>query len=401
MIVDPWRQQWHRLHHKRFNAPRSIQPANHSAPSEWQHVLITGWYGTETAGDKAILGELLHFLKTYSPGCRVTLTTLDGKVSQQTKLELAELKGITLVDMDKAYTPALIESVDAVIIGGGPLEEIPQTEYIWRMFVEANRQRKARIIFGCGVGSLYSERLRQMVSAICQMTTAGFLRDEESREYAIGLGGSESLGCACDPALAYVQRWAANFQCHYERSEAIKENKPLRIAGLVRANTNEYIVDMDRTELKEFNAQTARQIAQILESVCQKYQVKVDLLPMHSIWVGGDDRIFNRQVAGFFSNPDAVQVERRYLPLETLLQSLYLVDAAVAMRYHGHLFCMALGMPFLSIDYTGKPGKVHSLIQRIGYQQWSEEWRNIDVVRAASRLQQLLEERSHWSAYLQ
>jgi polysaccharide pyruvyl transferase WcaK-like protein len=264
------------------------------------------------------------------------------------------------------------------------------------MFVEANRQRKARVIFGSGVGPLHSNRLRQMVGAICQMTTAGFLRDDESREYAIRLGGSELLGCACDPALAYIQRWAANFtRISHHGSE------PLRIAGLVRANTNEYIVDMSGTELKDFNARTARQIAQILEPVCQAHRAKVDLLPMHAIWIGGDDRIFNRLVASSFSNSDIVRVERRYLPLETLLQSLSSADVAVAMRYHGHLFCMALGIPFLSIDYTGKPGKVHSLIQRIEYQQWSEDWRNIDMAHAASRLQQLLEERVHWSAYLQ
>ena len=394
-IIEPLRQRWCKLS-RRFNTPKFILPADRNSPSEWQHLLITGWYGTETAGDKAILGELLNFLKVYAPGCRVTLTTLDHKVSQQTNIELTELEAITLVDMDKGHNPALIESVDAVIIGGGPLEEINQTEYIWRMFVEANRQHKARIIFGCGVGPLYSSRLRQMVGAIFQMTTAGFVRDEESYEYAIRLGADTSLGYACDPALAYIQRWARNFLPQISHG-----NVPLRIVGLLRANTNEYIADMTQSELDNFNTRSARQVAQILESACQVYQAKVDLLPMHSIWVGGDDRIFNRQVAGFFSNSSAVQVERRYLPLETLLRSLQSADAAVAMRYHGHLFCMALGIPFLSIDYTGKPGKVHSLIQRIGYQQWSEEWCNIDVTRAASRLQQLLEERVHWSTYLQ
>lgn len=399
--TELWRKQWRRLRRRynffgnTFQVPGSISSPDHNSPSEWQHVLITGWYGTETVGDKAILGELLHFLETCAPDCRVTLTTLDSKVSQQTQLELAELEGVTLVDMNKGHDSALIESVDAVIIGGGPLEEIGATEYIWRMFVEANRQHKARIIFGCGVGPLYTDRLRQMVGAICQMTTAGFLRDEESREYANRLGGDVSLGCGCDPALAYIRRWVADLP------RISHGDEPLRIAGLVRANTNEYIVDMTCNELDDFNARTAHQIAQILESVCKAHQAKADLLPMHAIWVGGDDRVFNRQVAGCFRNHDCVRVERRYLPLETLLQSLHSMDAAVVMRYHGHLFCMALGVPFLSIDYTGNPGKVHSLIQRIGYKQWSEEWGNIDVARAASRLHRLLEEHVHWSAYLQ
>ena len=405
-ILRPWRRQarklyrWFNTRVGAFQAPRSLLPAAHNSPSTWQHVLVTGWYGTETAGDKAILGELLHFLRTYAPGCRITLTTLDRKVSRQTRLELTGLENVALVPMDRGHDPALIESVDAVIVGGGPLEEIDQMEHIWRMFFEANRRRKARILFGCGVGPLHTDRLRQMVGAILQMTTAGFLRDAESCEYAVKLGAPGSLGCACDPALAYLQRWIT------PSPKGAHEEEFLRIVGLVRANTREYIVDMTEAELKRFNARTAGQIAHILESACQMHQAKtkqpvqVDLLPMHALWVGGDDRIFNRYVARHFRNPETVRVERAYLPLETLLQTLSSANAAVAMRYHGHLFCMALGIPFLSIDYTGRPGKVHSLIRRIGYEPWSEEWRNIDTARAASRLQDLLEGRPYWSAYL-
>lgn len=399
MMLNPWRRYWNKFRKKSdsflypFRVPKPILPANNSFPSEWKHVLITGWYGTETAGDKAILGELLHFLKIYTPSCRITLTTLDHKVSQQTKLEMPELGDVNIINMNDGNNPALIESVDAVIIGGGPLEEIEQTEYIWRMFVEANRQRKARVIFGCGVGPLYSDHIKQMVSAICQMATSGFLRDEESREYAIKLGGSESLGCACDPALAYIQRWVSNTQ-------VLSEDKQPHIVGLLRANTREYIVDMNDTELNEFNNQTACQISKIFEPICMNYKAKVDLLAMHEIWIGGDDRLFNRQVADIFNNPDILHIERRYLTLDMLLRSINLADAALVMRYHGHLFCMALGIPFISIDYTGESGKVNSLINRIGYQQWSEDWHNINVSRAASRLQDLYKERLAWSMYL-
>ena len=390
-IAEPWRRK---QRPGSFRAPRLIRSAERPRPRDWRHVLITGWYGTETAGDKAILGELVHFIKTNTPACRISLTTLDRKVSEQTRHELSELDQINIVDAERGHDPALIESVDAVIMGGGPLQEIGQTEYVWRMFAEANRQSKARVIFGCGIGPLYSDRLREMVSALLRMTTAGFMRDQESHERALRLGADESLGCACDPALAYIQRWSAKTQ------SIPAEQEPLKIAGLLRANTREYVRGMGHYELKNVNSQIAGRIARVLEPVCMSHQAIATLLPMHALWVGGDDRLFNRQVAACFDNPQAVLVERGYLPLGGLLQTLTAAQAAIAMRYHGHLFCLALGIPFLSIDYTGRPGKVHSLLRRIGYQQWSEEWGSLDVDRAASHLECLLTEHEHWSTYL-
>jgi polysaccharide pyruvyl transferase WcaK-like protein len=153
-------------------------------------------------------------------------------------------------------------------------------------------------------------------------------------------------------------------------------------------------------ELHESNTQAAERIANILEAACGSFPARIDLLAMTSHEVGGDDRMFNRQVADNFRNANSVRVERRYLPLDGLLCSLQSADAAVAMRYHGHLFCTALGIPFLSVDYTGGTGKVHRLIRRMEYQPWSEEWGKINVNRAAARLVALLKERTRWSAHL-
>ncbi len=370
------------------------RPPDHPSPSDWRRVLITGWYGTETAGDKAILGEVLHFIRTRSPSCQVTLTTIDRKISQQTNRELADLQGATLVNIEEAARPQVIEPVDAVIFGGGPIMETSQLEYIRRMFVEANRQRKARIVFGCGVGPLHSETMRQVAGAILGMATAGFVRDPESLAAAQKLAPGLSLECACDPALAFLRRWTADHPGPSQPGEG------RRIAGLLRANTGEFIPGLTRPELADSNTQAAQQIALILDQACLASGARADLLHMNAPWIGGDDRLFNRQVAGFFSHPEAVCVERGYLTLEALLTSLHQASAAVAMRYHGHLFCMALGIPFLSIDYTGQGGKVHNLVRRIGYEQWSEDWRKIDSWRAAAHLHQLLQERTYWSAYL-
>lgn len=400
LITNPWKSRLGKLFHSpiretdAFSAPIAIQPATHPLPSQWRHVLITGWYGTETAGDKAILGELYHFLHTYAPDCKITLTTLDRKVSQQTNLEMPFPNEVTVVDLDKAHSPELIEQVDAVLIGGGPLAEIAATRYLWRIFKEANRQQKARILFGCGIGPIHTAQQRQIIGAICQMASAGFLRDAESRKFALELGASASLGVACDPAIAYVRRWASEMGFNKLKNES------LRIIGLLRRNTDEFITDMPTAELHNYNLEIASRCAQVLEAACTTYSGMADLLPMHALWVGGDDRLFHRQVAKCITAPSHVIVDRSYLPLDHLLRKMGMGDVALAMRYHGHLFCLALGIPFVSIDYTGKRGKVGSLIERLGYAQWSEPWRDLDARRLSHRLHQLIEEREFWANFL-
>jgi polysaccharide pyruvyl transferase WcaK-like protein len=61
---------------------------------------------------------------------------------------------------------------------------------------------------------------------------------------------------------------------------------------------------------------------------------------------------------------------------------------------------MALGIPFLSINYTGSKGKVYSLVRRTGTEEWSLDWGTLDPAQAAHKLKRLLAERSHWSAHL-
>lgn len=380
--------------------PSRILPADHDDPRSWRRVLITGWYGTETAGDKAILGEILDYIRACSPNCQIVVSTLDPLVSQQTARELPTLKGSRIVEIEKASRARIIDSVDAVILGGGPLETIAQTRELWKIFQQANRGRKARIIFGCGVGPFFNEEIRQQAGAILAMATAGFLRDEASRSLAVEIGGATHLEVACDPALAWLRRWSLR----HPRGAPFDEP---RITSLVRENTFEYVSDMTGAQLAEHNAGTVGALATILGGAARGLGARIDLLPMHSIWLGGDDRIFNRQVAKrLWKDPragipkDRIDMERGYLTLESLLTRIAVGDIAVAMRYHGHLACLALGIPFLSIDYTGRAGKVGSLVERIGWQEWREDWWTIDSNRASRRLIELHEARSALSKHL-
>lgn len=396
-VTEPWRRRAARAEAQRQPDGFDFTPyvINHPVlthPARWRRVVITGWYGTETQGDKAILGELVHFLRTYNPGCKITLTTIDRKVSEQTLREMPELKGIELINLDKAADSQAVYEADAVILGGGPLEDIGETEHVCRIFLKANDLCRSRVIFGCGVGPFHNERVKAQAKAILRTTTAGYFRDQESHDYAVRLGASPGLGVGCDPALRYLYRWSKNRKPQSDRSL----RKP-RLVGLVRANTCEYVADLTPDQLNEHNERLTQQLASIFENTATQHGMDVDLLPMHSLSLGGDDRLYNRKIAKAFDDNTKVRVERRYLTLGGLLESLADADAAVTMRYHGHLFCMALGVPMLSIDYTGESGKVAALIKRIGYGHASLRWNGLDPIRASSQLDEVITQSDHLS----
>lgn len=121
---------------------------------------------------------------------------------------------------------------------------------------------------------------------------------------------------------------------------------------------------------------------------------------MNAPWIGGDDRLFNRRIENAFLDKQWVYTERGYLSLDALISQLKPATIALAMRYHGHIFSAALGVPFLSIDYTGDKGKVNSLVQRLEYSQWSQKWEDINTSQATQKLELLLTEREEWSKHL-
>ena len=374
----------------RTNSTIASNNAYLSHPSEWRHILITGWYGTETTGDKAILGEVLHFVKTNAPDCRITLTTILDIVSLKTNTELPHLENAAIVPIETAHLPSVIASVDAVIIGGGPLMESSKMLNIWKIFKEANRQSKARIIFGCGIGPIHSSWVRDAATAILQMSTAGFLRDKESFDYAFRLFPQHKLKFACDPAFGFVKRHAGIIYNHAENF----------IAGLLRANTGEFYTKGGKKELEELNLKAANNLANIIEPVCGEDSIRLKLLHMNAPWIGGDDRMFNRMIEDTFTDKQLVYNERGYLSLDALMSNLKPAAAAMAMRYHGHIFSAALGVPFISIDYTGNKGKVQSLVQRLEYDQWSQKWEDINTSNATQKLADLLDQRQKWSQHL-
>ncbi len=329
--------------------PVSIPPEN------WKKVLILGWWGTETLGDKAILAELLDFILHRSPNCNIAVSSYEDMVVKQTFRELNRSQP-EIVPISQCFNKKLVSSVDAVIIGGGPLMGIMELNYILDAFIEADKQEKERVIFGCGINPGLSPRYEKIVKGLCNLATRGFFRDEESFQIARDYGiREENFGFSTDPAVAFVSKWQKD-----------KTKDRSRIVTLLRENTGEYV--KNRNELKKHNARLAESVAKALEGR------NADLLAMHNLYLGNDDRIFNRKIYSKISDNENIYLEREYLTFYRMLERINNAKYITAMRYHGHLFALAMEIPFLSIDYSSANGKVDNLIRRLNLENCRVEW---------------------------
>ena len=351
--------------YKFIKEPSSNKPLNPN-PKDWKKVLITGWYGTETNGDKAIIGELVYFLRLCQPNIEIVVTTIQPEITIQTNTEIKELKNSKWITIEDAPNKDLISECDAVIMGGGPLMESSYMTNVCDIFQIANQLKKNRIVFGCGVGPIHTDTIGVLIAEVLRLSTAGFLRDQASHDLMKKLVPDARLSVACDPAVGFVRRWSKR-----NTEQKLKINS---IALLVRANTSEFAPEMSKEELTQNNIKSAKVICSLFADFAEKNKYKVDLLQMNAPHVGGDDRVFNRLVG--YSLPKLISVDfhREYLTLEEQMNYLNNASISIAMRYHGHIFSIAMGIPFVSIDYTGKKGKVSSLVNRINYSQNSIKW---------------------------
>ena len=327
-------------------------------PKNCRHVLITGWYGTETSGDKAILMELVDVLQEKCPGIRISITSIVPGWSRLTNLEL-DLNA-EVVEL-RSLNYRNLENVDLVVIGGGPLMDSSQLKYIDTLFGWAHSSGITTMIFGCGVGPLKTEFGRSRVISIIKKSDYAFFRDEKSAELAKDLGLRVPALNACDPAMRYITRWAK------ERAESPEAHcDETLLVALLREQTKEYSDSASEVSshlLKEF-----RRLFQMIVDTNASSIVR--LLPMHTFWLGNDDREYLAKFVEGFSS-DKFTTCSDALSLERLLREISSAKMGLPMRYHGHVFMLALGIPFVSVDYTGESGKIGNLLERYDLLEYS------------------------------
>ncbi|AIE74129.1 MULTISPECIES: polysaccharide pyruvyl transferase family protein [unclassified Synechocystis] len=352
-------------------------------------ILIVGWYGTETVGDKAILWSIIEQLKSRSnPPQIIYLSSLFTFVSHWTIKEL-ELDQIKVIETYSSQFEKICSEADEIIMGGGPLMDIEPLNHILYAFIQGSKTKAINRIEGCGIGPLVSPIYTQVVSEIFRLADHITLRDNASTRRCKKEFKISHVKTVPDPATNYVLEIKQKLDRNFNGSPPLG-SKP-NISCFLREWGTDYANGLNESKYNCLKEKFETQLEQFILFIAQNKKTDIHLLPMHSFYVGGDDRIFNRYLAksmqlhlnGCLDNIQVKFTRESISPLE-IITTMHHAKLNICMRFHSVLFAETLNVPYLAIDYTqgGKikafledRGKLEKLIplQEIAEGRWKEK----------------------------
>jgi polysaccharide pyruvyl transferase WcaK-like protein/MoaA/NifB/PqqE/SkfB family radical SAM enzyme len=324
-------------------------------------VLVCGWYGTETLGDKAILGGVLHALRQALGPIEPTLVSLHPYVSEITRTQMPELRDCRIVAVDEGVRQAA--TMDLVVFGGGPLMAIDELAEMEALFGAARASGVPTLLAGCGVGPLGARWHDRSLASVLALASARVYRDAESRKLAGRLGVQDARDLVAeDPAFT----WLALQRGHLPR--VAKSRRKILLLGLRDFPQASYARHLAPAEAAQAKLRYERSVVEAMQALGRRNpDLVIRPMPMCTNHFGDDDRWFYRRL--FRSTPelsgclDLSLLGAELSPLE-YAAAFRKADAVLAMRFHALVFALGLEVPAVALDYTLGRGKVHALATR-------------------------------------
>lgn len=313
-------------------------------------VFIFGWYGTETVGDKAILGGIVdEYTKLHGDNIEFVLGSLYPFVTKRTCKELKiNAKVVSTKSLDVLRYS---KSADEVVMGGGPLMDLHELYIPLLGFKVAKDNGKKTVVYGCGLGPLHEDKYEKAVKQILALSSDIKLRDRKSVATA-NAWGFEKASLSGDFAKPYIER-------HFLK-QSIKSNTPF-IACFLREWTYEYSRELTLEEFEVHKKAFEAGIARLIKEKVKELGVNTVLLDhMHNFDVGYDDRDFSRYFIDtyFADEPDIdISFNKRLSTVASVVHTMQSASFNICMRFHSVLFAHTLETDFCAIDYT-KGGKI-------------------------------------------
>ena len=313
---------------------------------------IIGWYGTETMGDRAILdGIFAVFDNVYDGKMEFRIGSLFPFYTDRTLCEEEKKYSKTAPNAvfkvynvkNKLERIRQVKESSMVIMGGGPLMDIDELSIIRDCFRAAKIYKKKTCVFGCGIGPLANKRNIKILKQILNYSDLVFFRDLISVEIAKKLY-NRTYECLGDPAIISIEKY---------RNENIKKTEKYAVLNLRDYPQNAYGGKC------YFGKKEVNELIDLM--VNDGYMVK--LVPMHTFYVGGDDRVYLEEMVFDNKKNHMVEVLHKPLCLEEMYKLYMNASMCFGMRYHSVVMQTILNGNNAILDYTDKKtGKIYGFI---------------------------------------
>jgi polysaccharide pyruvyl transferase WcaK-like protein len=338
-------------------------------------VAILGWWGSETVGDVAILGQLLGECREIAPDAPLTVVSFDTAITTRTLAEL-KVSDVTLIPVGIRSGWGIATS-RCVIIGGGPLMESPSM-VVWAWNARLARIAGARAIcYANGIGPVRTERRARAITALARASTYMVLRDEASREWLVTRDSTVPVTVSFDPAFDYVR----------SRIGGARSDRRKQLALALRMPPPSYLGDVHAGRATEVFLDI---VAESLNAVTRTYALPLVGVVMHDGTGDSDDHAVYARLREKLARPDLLKVAAGRQTVEEVVREIAESSAALTVRFHAMIFAMAVGTPFVAVDYARPEGKVSNAAAMVGRERDVITWDALRSEELTSRLQAAL-----------
>ncbi|MCS7064509.1 MAG: polysaccharide pyruvyl transferase family protein [Methylacidiphilales bacterium] len=323
--------------------------------------LIVGWYGTETAGDKAILHTLIHrLLSRPHPPQTIYLASLHPFYSRWTLQELHLPSSVQIIETFSPQFETVCRTTDETLIGGGPLMDIDAMNHILYAFIHTKRRNAIARIEGCGIGPLRQPHLVALTRELCRLADHITLRDQASTHRCIHEFRCEAHTVP-DPATEYVLKWKLQ-----NASSSPPPNPTPILACYFRDWPINYTEDLPSDQYDSTKTRFENGLLHLLAHLHKTYNLPIAFHAMHNFYEGGDDRTYarhlSRRLLQEFNIPqESITYPRLPESPSQILSAMKTATLNLCMRFHSVLFAHTLQVPYYAIDYT-RGGKIHAYL---------------------------------------
>ncbi|MDB9755945.1 polysaccharide pyruvyl transferase family protein, partial [Winogradskyella sp.] len=316
-------------------------------PTDSKLVFITGWFGTETVGDKAILAQIVSHFKEINKDFKFCVSSITPYLTEKTIKEL----GIEAEVIDTASFDFIKFSIQAkyVVMGGGPLMDMEELALPYWAFGLAFFNKNEKIVFGNGLGPL--NKYTNIVKDILEKADEIWLRDQKSIDLARTLVPEKNMKFYGDPAKRYINDIKDNILPYSK-----KENY---FSVFVRDWTREYKGDLDESEFMYLKNKFDKNLSFLINRISEHTGLTPFAYPMHTFVIGQDDRDYFRYLK--INYLPELEFHKYNSSVNEAVSVMKGGKFTIAMRFHSVLFAHTLGVNFIPIDYTNG-GKISAFL---------------------------------------